>query len=893
MAFEKFGRLFGTSSILVLAMVAQSALAQDASGTPASRTAAAQSTTPNAQEASVGVDAAAPVQGTPAESGTIDDDIIVTGVRASLASAQSIKRNATQIVDSIVAEDIGKLPDNTVADALQRVTGVQVTRGAGEAGTVLIRGLPNVATVLNGREAFTGVTRGFALQDIPAELIAGVDVYKTSTPDLIEGGVAGLIDVRLRRPFDFVGSQIAASGRAVYSDQSKKWGYIGSGLVSQRWDTGIGEMGLLLAASYNKRQYQDQTAFDFVSSGSPVATPDTVGGLYTSGDRRRTALNASFQWRPSPDVEFYADGVFTRYDNQIAVDFFIGLPKAGTLTSVTPNASYPILADSSSTANAFTLTSKQAFRNRTDNYQGVVGGKWTLGQAVFNTEVTYNYSEVPNRNAILDTSFNVPRFDVDYDVGGTPRVTLTGADLTNPGIYTIRTLFDNNGLDTSEQIAWRNDLTIKPDSTVIETLKIGTRYTHRNVESQATASIPLAFPTAAGAPLASIPGFATLSPGGLVKGALGIDRFITADTDFLLNNTDQIRTLFGRPTGARAYEPNLAFFNREDTYAFYGQLGYHFDLGSMPLDGVAGARVVNTVEQLNGNNVSSKQNYLNVLPSINARLGLTEKLFLRAAAGKTVTRPEFAALNPLITLVPSGNTGTQQYIGTGSGGNPNLQPIKSTAYDASLEWYVARSTSLTAAGFYRDLSGYIQTYSQPEQFGGSYLVSRPRNAGNGYLAGAEVAYQQFFDFLPGALSGFGVQLNGTYMDGKTDDPINGGKQRIVNVSHWAYNTVAIYEKYGISARLAYNWRSSYVDSYNSGGVQASTILADPVSRLDFSGSYSPTSWLTLTFDATNILDDVYQDRFRGKNSVTGVYYDTPRDTRTYDRTIQIGARVKF
>ena len=478
-------------------------------------------------------------------------------------------------------------------------------------------------------------------------------------------------------------------------------------------------------------------------------------------------------------------------------------------------------------------------------------------------------------------------------MGGTPNVTLTGADITNPGIFTIRTLFDNNGVDTSEQIAWRNDLTIKPDSGIFQTIKIGTRYTHRKVESQATASVPIAFPTAAGAPLTSIEGLASLSPGGLVKGRLGIDRFVTADTDFLLNNTDRIRTLFGQPTGPRAFTPNLAFFNQEDTYAFYGQAGYRFDLGSMPVDGVVGARVVNTVENLNGNGVSSKQNYLNVLPSINARLGFTDKLFLRLAAGRTITRPEFGQLNPLITLVPSGQTGTQQYVGTGSGGNPDLQPIKSSAYDASLEWYISRSTSITAAGFYRDISGYIQTYSQPEAFGGSYLVSRPRNTDNGFLTGAELAYQQFFDFLPGALSGFGVQLNGTYIDGKVDDPINGGRQRIVNVSHWAYNAVAIYEKYGITGRLAYNWRSSYVDSYNSGGVQGSTILADPVSRLDFSGSYSPTQWLTLTVDVTNILDDVYQDRFTGLNSVSKVYYNSPRDTRTYDRTVQLGARIKF
>jgi TonB-dependent receptor len=379
-----------------------------------------------------------------------------------------------------------------------------------------------------------------------------------------------------------------------------------------------------------------------------------------------------------------------------------------------------------------------------------------------------------------------------------------------------------------------------------------------------------------------------------------VGRFVTADTDFLLDNTDQIRTLFGRPTGPRSFEPNLAFFNGENTYAVYGQAGFRFDLGSLPVDGSVGVRAVNTVEDLNGNGVSSRQNYLNVLPSINARVGLARNVFARLAAGRTITRPEFAALNPLITLVPSGNTGTQQYQGTGSGGNPDLQPIRSTAYDASLEWYPSSSTSLTAAGFYRKLSGYIQTYSQPEQFGTTaagtpafYLISRPRNAGSGFLTGAELAYQQFFDFLPGALSGLGAQLNGTYIDGRTDDPINGGRQRIVNVSHWAYNAVAIYEKYGVSMRLAYNWRSSYVDSYNSGGVQASTIVAGPVSRLDFSGSYSPSDWLTLTLDVTNILDDVYQDRFRGLNSVTGVFYDTPRDTRTYDRTVQVGARIKL
>ncbi|MBW8911278.1 MAG: TonB-dependent receptor plug domain-containing protein, partial [Sphingomonas sp.] len=230
-------------------------------------------------------DGAAP--GDAAAANGADKDIVVTGVRASLQGAQAIKRNASQVVDSIVAEDIGKLPDNTVSDALQRVTGIQVSRSGGEVGTVLVRGLPDIETLINGRETFTGTGRGVALQDIPAELVAGVDVYKTNLPEQIEGSVSGTIDIRLRRPFDFDGLQIAGGARGIYSDQRGKGSYILSGLISDRWTTGIGEFGILVAASYNNRKYEDQTAFNFgfnpLSATDPTRIPDTVGGLVTDG----------------------------------------------------------------------------------------------------------------------------------------------------------------------------------------------------------------------------------------------------------------------------------------------------------------------------------------------------------------------------------------------------------------------------------------------------------------------------------------------------------------------------------------------------------------------------------------------------------------------------------
>src|SRR6187549_1274436 len=154
------------------------------------------------------------------------EKLVVTGVRASLESAQENKQNSVQLVDSVIAEDIGKFPDLTVADALQRVPGVQVGRTNGEVSTVLIRGLPNLGTTLNGNEIFTGTTRGVALQDIPAELVAGVDVYKSTTPDKLEGGIAGLIDIRLRNPLDRPGLQIGASGRAIFGENAGQTGYV-------------------------------------------------------------------------------------------------------------------------------------------------------------------------------------------------------------------------------------------------------------------------------------------------------------------------------------------------------------------------------------------------------------------------------------------------------------------------------------------------------------------------------------------------------------------------------------------------------------------------------------------------------------------------------------------
>ncbi|WP_202948062.1 TonB-dependent receptor plug domain-containing protein [Caulobacter sp. AP07] len=150
-------------------------------------------------------------------------EVVVTGLRQSLRSAQQIKRNSDAILDAVVAEDIGKLPDNTAAETLARITGVQVERFSDEANRVLIRGLPDVATTYNGREIFTAELRRVQLQDFPAQALAGIEVYKSGTADIVEPGLAGLINVRTRRPFDFKDWFVGGGVRGTYNDQTRKY----------------------------------------------------------------------------------------------------------------------------------------------------------------------------------------------------------------------------------------------------------------------------------------------------------------------------------------------------------------------------------------------------------------------------------------------------------------------------------------------------------------------------------------------------------------------------------------------------------------------------------------------------------------------------------------------
>lgn len=283
-------------------------------------------------------DAAPAAQDTEAQD---DGEIIVQGYRASLQSAQALKKNSDVIVDSVTAEDISALPDRSVTEALQRIPGVSINRFAAgvdpdhftaEGSGVTVRGLTYIRSEFNGREAFTANNgRSLSFADVPSEMLGGVDVFKSPSADRIEGGIAGVVNLRTRKPFDAKGLVVAGSLEANYGDFVKKWAPTASFLVSNRWETGIGEIGLLANFSYSRLktradrfQLSSFRIRTLYSDGDVVQNPGATaqGQVYfprgavvgnQEFDRKRYGYAAAAQWR-SNDGSMEAVFQFLRSD---------------------------------------------------------------------------------------------------------------------------------------------------------------------------------------------------------------------------------------------------------------------------------------------------------------------------------------------------------------------------------------------------------------------------------------------------------------------------------------------------------------------------------------------------------------------------------------------------
>lgn len=865
--------------------------------------------------------------------------VVVTPLRDSLRSAQAIKQNATMIVDSVVAEDIGKLPDNSVADALQRVTGVQVAQGfQGETTTVVIRGLPNAVTTLNGREIFNSGGREFSFQDLPATAVSGLDVYKSTDASMVTGGIAGTVDIRTFRPFDFDGFKVSAT----FNETNQKYGSHtdpnGSFLISDRWKTDYGDFGALLSAGINTMHYDYNVSYvdDNLTrvlndgAGNPIRTangnllvaPNQYGANYNIGYRQRPEVNYALQWKPSDATEVYAEGLYTwisdRYNQPY---YFSGPQNVVPPSSFTASSScFPVglsgspyygqticpLTSATFTGNYYAATSTQAHQDWGHNIQNAVGVKWKGDRLRLSGDVTLNESSYYNERFVIDTFLDAYSSPLTTYYSYPNNWGLTGNPQNNPANYYLNGLYQQWNDNRATQTAWRFDGSYDIGNSFFNSVNFGLRYADTNAQATG-AQFDQAPP--GGAYLAN----GQPNPANNVLALFGSSYFcnvpsiqaipggaLTGCYDYLINNKDALRAFYGMPAGNLPAQQGQYFNIGEKTYSLYGEVNYGNELFGLPFDGVLGVRLERVNRNLNaytynsatglyspiGINTSQKT----ALPNATFNLHFTDSLQMRLSAGKTLEYPDFTQLNPSLTLSPP----TANTIATGAGGNAYLKPTKSNSYDATLEWYFSDVGSLTGGLFYHDISGYIENYTFLQNIGGiTYLISGPQSSGSGHLDGAEFAYTQFFSFLPGIWSGLGLQANYTYIQSKLKTPAMDGSGFISapfqNVSKNNYNLVAMYEKYGWSVRLAYSFRSRYPEFF----LASSSVIGnnaqmydEPASQLDLSIGYDINKYFTVVLNATNLLgNDFHQYAGSGKAM--------PQDLRYQDRSVGLGVRFKM
>lgn len=815
--------------------------------------------TPAFAQATDGAAQAPAPQSTEAAPG--DDDIVVTGVRASIVGALNVRKESVQIVDSIVSEDVGKLPDNNVVEALQRVTGIQVTdRAGGEAATVTIRGLTDPLTTLNGRNIFTAANQNFSLQDISANLVKQVDVFKTRAADQIETGLAGQIDVSTRRPLDFDGFTISGLARGIYNEQADTYNPNVALLVSDRWETGIGDIGILVNGSYTRTKYRDMTttagafvpfATETPPAGSGLAPlerifsgwqPGTERGLPTEpgstinyngvdvpyylsrdaafssdlyGKRERPSFNVALQWAPNSSSVytaevFYAGFKGTRFNSlQFSFVDYWADPQPVELYEGTN------IVKSRTANNVYGFQSGDYFQSKTDSFVYALNGKWDFGDhGKIVADAAYQTSKYKESFIALRTERVADSIDVDFNAGGgIPSYHFSDDSLlADPSQWSLAQFYDNGAKNKGEALTLTLDGEYTWDEGFLRKIKAGFRYDDR----KALNSVRAQEAGVLGQPFTTLGEDAYFTNKGYFEGRADVPTsWVLPNGYWLHKNADAVRTLY------RAVNPNLllsdelsfvdVFDINEITTSAYIQADGEVSIFGRPLKLQGGVRFVAVdtdfvfTDRYSTPLVSTAatSGTSRFLPSFTARYEITDNLRVRFNYGETLRRPTFGDLNPNYTL--TGDLTNVGY-GTGSRGNPNLKPTTSKNFDLALEWYFERNSAIYATLFRREIDGLVVPITSLTTVDNSglntnrFLVTRPENASNGVLKGVELGLTYFPTYLPGPLDGLGFVGSLTVLDSSQNIPLVDLDGNVVGQSQSAF--------FGVSD-LSYNVTLAY------------------------------------------------------------------------------------
>lgn len=848
------------------------------------------------------------------------EEVVVTGLRSSIAQALDAKRNAGSLIDVINAQDIGKLPDQNVAEAIGRVTGVNIARKDGEGSSFTVRGLSLNRVEINGR-TFVGPTQDAtpALETVNPEIFAGIEVAKSPSADHVEGAIGATINLKTRRPLDSGKNIYSGRAQAVYSDKIDKLGFRGSGLISFQNDAGT--FGVLAGAAYGRIYSEDEgvttngwvrtNAIDGNNDGTNdvgLFRPNRLSAQIQQRKDDRLTLNGALQWRPGDATELVIEGTYSRFERQRDLNYYQllfndndvvggtrtladGTVTAATLTGITLR---PLAYDAPSLLKSFNMggsLTHEMDRLKIKADASYSSGKGTENQAGLSTGAPFTYVIVPRAGLNTNATYNFAanRNFPDFSLA-------TNYNQNDPTNYQLFSVFDGAAISKNRGYDGRVDFDYDVGEGFLRSVKFGGRYENIRLESSDPQSTPGAAALLAAADkdgngiitLNELPAvsYANQFSGGFLKEVDGNfpRSFLTGD----VLSVEQARATVG--LGAPARQPASERQVDQRSLAGYVRLDFASD-AAMRFRGNVGLRYVDTRREARGNAVATGPAGTTItptqvtrkfdfwLPSANASFNLTDDLILRLAASKSVARPALRDVAPGITVSLTNFTAAS--------GNPNLEPIEANQYDAALEWYFAPASLLNVAAFRKDLStfivpttvsttiaGYPPVAANPS---GLFQLSQPNNGRGGRVQGIEVGYQHALRFLPAPFNGLGFNLNYTYADSETPvaNPLGGGTLPVVNLSKHTANAVVYYEDRLFTLRAAYSYRSKFlvsVDSLALGGAK----YQDGYGQLDASAQINLRKNLRLTFDATNITKQ-FERQYQG--TVNRLTLSVVNDTR--------------
>lgn len=797
-----------------------------------------------------------------AESATTTEHVQVVGQAASIAQALKEQRSADSIKSVVHADGMAQLPDENVAEAVQRLSGVSVERDQGEGRFVSVRGLgPDLNSVtINGTlvPSPESERRAVALDVLPSELVQSLSVIKTLTPDMDANSLGGTVDVQSLSAFDHKGLFYTGSTEASYDKNTHQTSPKFSGAASNRFSLGDGidNFGVAAALSWQKRDFGSDNvetggAWDFEQGARLQEFEQRDYDI----SRERAGGGLNFDYKPDDLSSYYLRTLYSRYKD------------SETRNSTAFEFADPLAAAETGDAEG---SRKLKQREETQEIQSyVLGGERLFGLWTLSGQAGYSRSSEDSPGHIANAAFDGTDDFADsgfYD-NDKPRP-IIGQGFYDPGNFSLDKVDWEKQRTTDTEKNLRLDLARDYDfKGYASQVKFGGKVSRRNKDNDLDAWV-----------------YEDFDELGFNDQQLNLAQFQKGTVDYRLGQ-------FGPGISASAIKNLIGGLDRDDFYdetesrvndfKISEDINAGYLMNTIDIDDwrfIAGMRYEGTEFEAKGTGATdgefqatdTRRRYHHWLPGLHARYQLDKNTQVRAAWTKSVVRPTFGQLAPGFVIDDDEATF----------GNPDLKPLESSNLDLGIEHFMGRAGTVSAFVFYKDIQNFV--YNTDLAGTGAWVdfaeAHTFANGDSAKLYGLELAYSQKFDWLPAPWNGLLIGANTTFS--RSDAEIKGfdtatgtNSKRSIDLpsqSDTVGNLMVGWEDDKLSLRLSANYKSDYLYELASINDKAHDLHVDAQTFVDFSARYSLTKDLQVSFEAQNLTDESYFV-YTGQRAYNGQY----------------------